>query len=280
MARIRRTTIAMVLVGVCAALALASDVRATELALYDDFSGPEISPDKWGGFEGFTGSFDPNTEAKRFIQFGKLHVDLTTYGGVASSSNGLVGRFGLVVANPAPITAIEASVTVKRASFQDCADNPTPSRAIARIIGAFFNDGSSTGPSDRTGNILAGIQKHLDLNGNHFVAFVDRCPDAGCPTSTTLSSFAFTTTWTPGRADTLRLEWDPTVNRFLFTLNAGTSREESTGLTYTVSDSLPPVINFKQLVVQNRGANCLSGRMKVVMEALFDNVKLNPEAVP
>lgn len=148
------------------------------------------------------------------------------------------------------------------------------------LTGSFFNDGSSTGPGDRTGDILAVMQKRLDHNGNQITVSLSRCTEPGCPTSTLLSSFTFTSTWTPGRAHTLRLEWDAAGNRFLFTVNPGKSSEESTALTYTASDSLPPVVNFKQIRAQNRAANCLSERKKVVMQALFDTVKLNPEAIP
>ena len=46
------------------------------------------------------------------------------------------------------------------------------------------------------------------------------------------------------------------------------------------SDGLPPVVDFKQIRAQQTGANCTAGRTKVGMDALFDNVKLNPGAVP
>lgn len=58
------------------------------------------------------------------------------------------------------------------------------------------------------------------------------------------------------------------------------TNEESITLVYTAADNLPLVSNYKDIRGQNNGANYTAGRTKVAIDALFDNVKLNPEAVP
>lgn len=272
--------IACVLAGVFATIAVLSGVSQAQLELYDNFSAPQINPDRWRGFESQSGNCCPDAEANRFIDRGKLHIALTSYGDVTSNSGTRTGRFGLSFSNPTPITAMEASVSVKQASFQDCTGNTSTSRAGAQLIGAFFNDGASSGADDRTGDILASIRKQQTHNGNQITADIQRCNDSGCSSSSTLTSFAFTTTWTQNQSHVLRLEVDPAGNGFRYTVNPGKTTEETTVLTFTAADSLPPVQNFKNVRAINTAANCTTGRTKVVMDALFDNVKLNPEAVP
>jgi hypothetical protein len=66
----------------------------------------------------------------------------------------------------------------------------------------------------------------------------------------------------------------------LFAVNPGTAGEETVALGYTVSDANLPVSDFKQLRVFNNVANCTEARKSASMVALFDDVMLNPEAVP
>lgn len=272
----------VVLAVLFGALVLYPAVGQAQLELYDNFSGTQINPDKWNGTESFTSSSgNPNAEAQRFISGQKLRVALTTYGDATSNSGGRFGRFGLSFPNPTPITAMQASMTVKQAMAQDCtANTDTTSRATAQLIGAFFNDGTSPGSGNRIGDILATIEKRQSRDGLQIRASISRCTDSGCGNSSTVVAQVFPTSWKIGKADTLFIQWDPANNRFLYEVNPGTSREESLTLTYILSDSLPPVTNFKNIRASNAGANCTTGRTKVVMDVLFDNVQLNPEAVP
>jgi len=284
MRRGRRSRIMGVLAVLLGAMAFYPAVGQAQLELYDNFSGTQINPDKWNGAESFTSSSgNPNAEAQRYITGQKLRVALTTFGDVTSNTGDRSGRFGLSFPNPTPITAMQASVTVRQAMAQDCPANTAVSRARAQLIGAFFNDGTSPGAGNRIGDILAGIQKEQSHDGFLIRAFINRCTDSGCGSSSSaVPSQTFPTPWQIGRADTLLVQWDPANNRFLYEVNPGTSREESLTLTYPLSDGLPPVTNFKNIRASNNGANCMPPgvRTKVVMDARFDNVKLNPEAVP
>jgi len=248
------------------------------LTLYDDFSSKPLNPDKWMGRERDFGPGAPNTETTRKIKQGAAGIDLTTYG-FTSSDSGTSGisSSNLSVIDPAAVTTMQADVTVKNAKVVGCAANPTGSAARARLIGEFFNDGSSTGVGDRTGDIVAAMHSQLDsLAGDSLVAFLARCTNATCTTTSVLTSHVFTAVWAKGVADTFLMQWDQPNHQFHFTLNPGGSQEQAT-LGYTQSDSTAPGFGFKALQAANTIASCQSGpRGSATMKALFDNVMVNP----
>jgi hypothetical protein len=250
------------------------------LVLYDDFNAKRIDPERWSGMEGFAAPRNPNAEALRVLQGGVLWVKLTTYGNMSTNSDAQHGRFGLLLANPVQVTAMAAKVTVLSAEAEDCIANPAMSRARAQLLGVFFNDGSSTGPNDRTGDILAGMNKDLDRGGRSIVAFISRCLDASCTSSPTLVSHAFETTWSPLQTDTLQLQWDREGHQFLFVVNPGTTEEETAALSYPASDALPAVQTFKAIRASHSADNCMDARKQVSITAMFDDVLVNESAAP
>jgi len=249
------------------------------LTLYDDFNKKPINPAKWSGSEGSAGPAAPNTEAARKLAGKRLSISLTGWGRTDSNTgNGGSQSNRLGVTNPGPVTTIQADVTVKKATVVGCSANTTSTRARAQVIGGFFNDGTSTGPGDRTGDIYAGIQSTRDsLLGNPIEAFINRCTNANCSTFTTASAVNFTATWVQGVANTLSVQWDKPNKRFIYTLNPGGSQEQHI-LTYTLSDANAPVVDFKQLSATNSAASCTgpAPRTYAIMQALFDNVMVNP----
>ena len=95
---------------------------------------------------------------------GSLHLALTSWGSAASDSGSILSRQGLNITQrgtpggSGSITGLKARVAIVNARAQDCPSNletSAPSRRDTQVIGAFFNDGTSTGPSDRTGDIIA-----------------------------------------------------------------------------------------------------------------------------
>ena len=249
------------------------------LTLYDDFNVKPINPAKWTGSEGSAGPAAPNTESARKLAKQQLYITLTTWGRTDSNTGNAGNQSNrLAVTNPVPVTSIQADVTVKSAKVVGCAVNTTSTRARAQVLGSFFNDGTSPGAGDRTGDILVGIQSHRDtLTGDEIVAFINRCTNAGCTTFTTSSSVVFTASWVQGAANTLRVQWDKPNKQFIYTLNPGGSQEQHI-LTYAFSDTDGPVVDFKQVGANNSAASCLgpAPRTRATMKALFDNVMLNP----
>ena len=248
------------------------------LTLYDDFTVKPINPAKWSGSEGSAGPAAPNTESARKLAKQQLYITLTTWGRTDSNSgNAGTQSNRLGVTNPVPVTTIQADVTVKSVKVVGCTANTTPTRSRAQVVGGFFNDGTSPGPGDRTGDIIAGTQSVRDsIQGDQIEAFINRCTNAACTTFTTLAFQVFNATWTKGVADTLRLEWDPANDRFIHTVNPG-GVNEIIMLSYLVPDANAPVVNFKQVAASNSAASCTAApRASAIMKALFDNVMLNP----
>jgi hypothetical protein len=159
-----------------------------------------------------------------------------------------------------------------------CDANPTPSRPRARIFGAFFNDGSSNGPDDETGDVIATIQMVLDSSAGREISLsVFRCADALCNVVDTTPFGAggfvkFATTWKPGQKRTLTLIWDPAAKQFVGIVDAGKKMEEVQVISYgALSDVDPPGFDFKDLRVQTLEANCTAGGTKSRLTARFDN---------
>jgi hypothetical protein len=258
-------------------------VSSGQLLLYDDFEQRRIDPEKWHGGEISVGASAPNAESSRRIAGGQLRLRLTSYGEITSDV-GSPADFGVLrlrINNPGPVTAIQADVTVTRAVAEGCPANPLDSRVRAQLSGVFFNDGSSSGPGDQTGDIRVSIEKRRDSFGADTIrALVTRCIDPECDNTENLRARTFDTVWSLGVPDTLGLEWDPNNDRFIFSANPGTPNEETEVLAYNVSDDNPPINDFKQLRLVNSIANCTATRTRGSMTALFDNVMLNAEAVP
>jgi hypothetical protein len=270
-------TVVLLLVVLLALLGFAG-VSQAQLVLYDDFNKKPINPAKWTGSEGSAGPLAPNTETARRIAAKQLEIDLTTWGRTDSNTGNAGNQSSrLAVTNPGPVTTIQADVTVKSATAVGCAANMTSTRARAQVLGGFFNDGSSTGPGDRTGDILAGTQSHRDtISGDQIVAFITRCTNASCSIFTNPASVTFTASWVVGVANTMRTQWDKINKQFIYTLNPGASQEQHI-LGYGFSDSNGPVLDFKQLAANNSAASCTTApRTMATMKALFDNVMLNP----
>jgi hypothetical protein len=168
-------------------------------------------------------------------------------------------------------------VTIKSPFVQGCPSNTTPTRARAQIIGSFFNDGTSPGPGDRTGDIAAGIHKVKDsLSGNVIEGFLLRCTNADCTSVTTIVSRSFAASWAVGVPDTLHLQWDAPSNQYVYSVNPGTPNEETVVIPYAFSDGTPAAAPFRSLRAHNTVASCMAGQKKASISALFDDVFVNP----
>lgn len=249
-----------------------------QLVLYDDFSSRVIDPAKWFGTAATGGPANPTTEVTRRIRLGKLQLRLNQYGLTTSDSGTSGGQYRLAIHDPVPITTLQARVIVRRAEADVCPTNTAAvARSRARVVGAFFNDGSSTGPGDRTGDIIAGVQKVADAaQGNLIQAFIARCPNASCsPSGTTLVFQDFVRTWAANQAHALTVTWEAANHQFVYSVKPVVGKSETITLPYSQSDADPPATNFKQLDVNNAAANCNGSRKHAFMDALFDSVMVN-----
>lgn len=248
--------------------------------LYDDFSGGTIDPAKWFGNEATGGPTNPTTEMSRVIVSQKLRMLLSQYGSTTSDSGTSSGAVRLSVTNPSGIKGLQAKVAVIQAETDPCPANPsTTVRGRAQIVGALFNDGTSTGASDRTGDILAGVQKIRDtVLGDVIQPFLIRCTNSTCSGIAGLATTPplptnFTTTWTLGITHTMSFLWDKVTKTVTYGVKPPLSPKETVAAVYTASDAAAPVLDFKQVDLNHSAANCTSGQTQVLMEATFDLVK-------
>lgn len=286
-------------------LAFPSVPGAQTLGLYDDFSSPAIDREKWVGVEinEFPGRFGAaNAESVRLIvgpgggairgpvaPQGELQLLLVSYGDTVSD----VGRSGasrnrLIVADRSvipKITTLQAQVRVEAAVAQDCSANATSTSTAAGLLGDFFNDGTgNTTPGDLTGDILGYILlvKNSKL-GDYITAVITRCTDAVCAgaTVTNLKTATFTRSWTINTPDVLTVTWDQAGKRFIFSVSGRRGLEVQI-LTYDdipLTDTHAPKATIKDLRVSNNPANCKAGPSVASIDARFDNVMLNADAL-
>ncbi len=271
-------------------------VGLAQLATYDAFSGAAIDSLRWRGVESSAAAVSNfldlvNTESHREIVDAspglavdrQLQLFLRTTGGTSSNvgSTG-EGRNGVRINHPTlqdglpRITTLKAKVTVRSAKAQNCAANANPTRARATVFAFFFNDGTSTEPGNAAGDMLAGVNVERSSKfGDRIVAFVNRCDSSNCAFSTNLS-FAIMGPWTLGVASTVTVRWAPANNRFVFSATGLANKI----LTYTQADTNLPRIFLHELRVSNDVPNCSAGRRMAAIAALFDNVRINSNAVP
>lgn len=210
-------------------------------------------------------------EKRELVEAGKLQLGVTQYGLTNASIGTSGGQARLsVVVDPAHITGIQADVAVVRADVEACAANvSTTIRARAQIIGGFFNDGSSTAAGDRTGDIIAGIQKIRDTaQGDVIQALIVRCPDFSCSATVTVASQNFATPWRVDQVHTISVLWDQSNKRFIYTASGGSS-PETISLAYGQNDSRAPVNDFKPTV-----PDCNGSRKHATIEFETDRVSI------
>jgi hypothetical protein len=282
---IRLSVSAVIVASVVAALAGQSHAQ---FSAYDNFNFGTIDPSLWEGVS-VEGNFNaPTAEMIRSAETGALRLKLVAYGNDTSNSGNISPSVSLqfrqlgTTGGTGSIIGIKARVTVQDAATQDCAANSGPlTRARAQINGWFFNDGSSTGSTDSTGNIVAGFQLTKEGDGSNQVqGFLLRCTNSTCGTFETPAGIAnptFLTAWSPNTPLVLKLRVDRANGKVKFLVTnpniAGSAESAVIDYLGIVNDAGPATNgDFKVLRVQNSVKNCLGDRKQVMMDALFDNI--------
>jgi hypothetical protein len=304
-------------------------VHAQTLGAYDTFSSGELDPGRWRGYEGvipstesrdanYNGGYHDNPtwdespygpssvgEIRRRVVNGQAQVALTTakrggrQGGGYSHGMARAGvrmnHPGLAAPSDPLVTTLRASVTVAGVS----AEPPDPATetcslnnsARAQVFGHFFNDGSSAGPGDLTGDFFASVSLARRVQytsagyvvGNFVEARIGRCNTPGCRIH--WKAVRFTRTWTVGAAHVVTIAWQPASNRFVFTVSGGGVPTESRAVAYSAAaDSAPPRGYAYDLRVESQPGLCGDTvRQELIwqtvsMDARFDNVQLNSAA--
>lgn len=285
------------IIAIAGSLILAVGAQAQTFALYDAFTGV-LDPARWNGIEDNTNSaVVSNTESQRVVvqpdpavpnRFLQLKLNTGHPGTGIDAGVAGTGRERLrvvrddILSGDPSVTGMRTKITVTGMKTPGCLTSVDPvpianqTLARAQILGWFFNDGSSTGPGDATGDILAGLSvEKRSTDGRVLVAFLTRCTNANCSTSATQKSVVFTRKWALNTAVPIAVVWDRDGDQFVFTAGA-----EIQTLTYgdlALADAQPPQLLLYDLRVQNVVAHC-STPITAATTARFDFLQLATEA--
>ena len=152
-----------------------ASAQAQTLRRYDDFNGPLLDQTKWVGVN--DGGVDiESLEGGMKIQKGKLIFFNRAFGGVGSNTGMQFMQRGLVIMEGSAYDAMETSVQIMSYQITGCDAGSVGSIAYVRIGGYFFNDGTSSGAGDQTGNWFAYINLYRYSNSTDDLAFGGRPP--------------------------------------------------------------------------------------------------------
>jgi hypothetical protein len=230
-------------------------------AVYEDWSNlsQTIRADRWRGSEVAGGQ-----EITRKVK--NLHLNMRyRMEGFTNSDTGFAdGANILSTTNPTQITQMAADAKIKSYETHECATNPRLTRVrTIRLEIIKFNDGSSTGPSDRTGDHLGRVQVVRDSDSTdppeilQVVGSIHRCQNADCSDQKRFGGDNPLGPVTVGKQHQVRVIWDQANHQFLFGLNTNAD----VAVPYTASDSAPAVQPEATLSQRATPANCTSGRI-------------------
>ena len=281
-------------------------------------------PARWLGYEYSIGKYESRPEALygtpdwddvmnnpgnehsvRRVVGGQAQIAVTSYLGPSGAlyGYGAKARSGLRINHEAladhrpAVTAFRATVTVVRASVPTVPPEMfcyygEVGTARAELVGHFFNDGTSTGTNDLTGDTFAlvALARRVErTNGREVVrnvveARIGRCAEPDCSRVRGGASVAFTRRWAIGVPHVLTIAWQPASNGFLLTVADGGTAESRT-ITYTTGDSTPVRGYAYDLRVENAPRRCYTEYgasyqvpQQVSIDARFDDVQLNSAA--
>lgn len=245
--------------------------------IYEDWSKPTIRSDRWFVRTGTA------HEAKREVKGQKLLMRFRQEG-ITSSNVGLLGPMqSFRIFNPSSVNAIKVNFLVKDYTVVGCEDNKlmTRIRPAAISLGK-FNDGSSSGPGDLTGDHFARIMVNReaftsDPQGKMTVmAFLFRCIDAVCSNAISNIFNLNMGQVEVGKQFSLRIVWDEPNNRFL----VGYNNNPDVVLAYPSELTQPPSRGpFADFHTQLVNANCTEGPTINDAEIKVLNVYTNESAI-
>lgn len=245
------------------------------LVLYDDFeSGTRIDPTKWTG-----GGGGRPLDMRRTQSAGQVRMLNQSYGGTAGDAGSETSQVSLRFANPASVTAIQATFAVEEIDLVGCASNPERGQVWAQMFGSFFNSGVRT-PESHVGDVAIAIDvvrvagstdrsRVLHINAGVLVCATQNCGRADVVGAANLGTVL------RGDPVTLKVEWDPRNDRFIVQRDSG----PELSLAYTVPDSSPPGLANKIIGVNATVPNCTALPMPTSRgRVALDQVLVNASA--
>ena len=226
--------------------------------LYDDFNSGILDPSQWRDTEGRIAVETEN--GNRVLRIEQKYA-------------GLGRGFGVEFNNPDIINTIRTDVRIDSTNIVATDGN---GRVRARITGVFYNDGSSTGFRDQTGDVFAEVfmRREFQNNQNQFRIRCDgiRSDNADFTEDTEIFFESFTATWVEGQTYQLMLGFDPDNKTF-------TCGFEDQMITYTLQPNDPQpnrsaVGGFKSIRTRIDSLDAAGERGEI--SVVFDNVQVSP----
>ncbi len=250
-------------------------VGGAQWVVYDDFSEDVIDPARWFGGLVTGGPIRPSADVNRRLKGGKLLLAMTQWGANTSDVGAGSGRNTLSLKNAPVIVGMEANIAMTRAEVEACPANPFVAQSRARMLASFFNNGSSTGPGDATGDIVANIETVLDAAEGHVIrAVMFRCSDPSCVVGDSVVISPFTTKWKFRRPHAVRVVWDSANTKFVYTVRPKTGADETLEIPYAYDDSRPPGRGVALLQARLNPPDCNGSRKHATIEFTVDYVSV------
>jgi len=272
------------LLSICVILGLLITPLAQSQELYDDFTGPLLSSQKWFANRLVGANISNILEFGQVITKKKLDMFNHCSGSVLDDNSGATTcSIRLIMQDGSDVTAMEALVQPIAIEQTICSANNIGSTWV-RLGGAFFNS-SDVAPTSQVNDVQAYISLVRDADTSedsnilHIEAVVLRC------TATDCSTFVNVTNQSGGsnpidlgtiavkKKILLKLVHDPDNNRFVFTQGKG-RRAVVQEIIYGLSENYPPYLSnggYKRLEVRHSLANCAPVATSSWARAYFDN---------
>lgn len=246
---------------------------------YEDWSNPgdTIRSDRWRGSE------DPGgQEVMRKVRHLHLNMRFRLEGATNAGNTGFIDSANVMATtNPAMINEIAGDAKVKSLTVTECAANAgiTVARPF-RLEIIKFNDGRSTGPTDRTGDYAGRVFARRDADSVdppgvlRVEGSIHVCDNPDCSSRTRKGTVQLGTA-TVGTTFQLRVTWDQANKQFLFGLDANPDMPK----TYTASDAAPAAVPSATVDVRHTAANCTAGAVVTDSTTRVYKIQTNVSAI-
>ena len=273
------------LLSACIVMGLLITSPAQSQELYDDFTGPLLSPQNW-----FANRLGGNN-ISNVLEFGqvitKKKLDMFNHcsGSILDGNSGTTTcSIRLVMQDGSDVMAMEALVQPIALEQNTCSENKIGSIWI-RLGGAFFNS-SGLAPANQVNDVQAYIALRRNANSTeelnilHIEGHVLKCTEGtSCATSENVTNLnglgnpIDLGTITVKKKVQLKLVHDPDNNRFVFTQGKGKKAVEKE-IVYGEDENFPPYSSnggYKRLEARHSLANCYPDAASNWVRVYFDN---------
>jgi hypothetical protein len=279
----------------------ASALAQIETAIYEDWSGPVIRSDRWAALVPFVGrdaGLDVRTAVDAVAQKLKLELRTQTAAAPRAALHGIrLTRGDLPFTDGASVSLLDVEMTLSGDKLtKQCpplnggpvVDEPSATDAL--VLLKLFNDGTSTGAADQTGDHVGMIGTgHNTENPTqiHVYSNIFRCMDAACtevefvavnypPSKTHPDEFRLSSNLAMGATIRVRLTVDRASDQVYARLGTGA---DDFAMSYAgADDSLPPVVPFASIVVGAQTGDCYEGNRVASIAIGVGKVRTNAGA--